>query len=177
MKKTFLFLLLIATSWLSSYAQEGTEAFRPSLRGAIMMANSHVPTANTNGKDVVIIPTWGFDVNYQFHRRWSTGLQAEIKLQSFEVEDGESELQRTDPLALAAVIQYHTLKHWSFYTGPGIELEKSRNLFLFKLGTEYGFEISETFEISLNLVYENKQDIYDAWTFGIAFNKKLWERK
>jgi len=84
---------------------------------------------------------------------------------------------RTNPFALAAVIHYHALRHWSFYVGPGIELESHENFYLFKVGTEYSFEITENFEIALNLIYENKEGVYDALTFGIAFNKKLWERR
>jgi hypothetical protein len=104
-------------------------------------------------------------------------LQGDIKLQSFEVEEHEVTVERNYPFALAAVIHYHALRHWSFYVGPGIELESHENLYLFKAGTEYSFEITENFEIALNLIYENKEGVYDALTFGIAFNKKLWERK
>jgi hypothetical protein len=86
-------------------------------------------------------------------------------------------LERINPVALAGVIHYHALRHWSFYVGPGVELEKSENLFLVRAGTEYSFEITEDFEIALNLLYENKDDVYDTWTFGIAFNKKLWQKK
>ncbi len=93
------------------------------------------------------------------------------------VEDGDALLSRSYPLAFAGVIHYHALRHWSFYIGPGYEFEKSKNLFLVKAGTEYSFEITEDFEIALNLIYENKQEVYDGWMFGVAFNKKLWERK
>lgn len=159
-------------------AQEtNSEEFKPKIRGAIMMANSHVPSATEGGKKVAIIPTWGFDVDYFFHPRWSVALQGDIKLQSFEVDDGVTKLERTNPVAFTGVLHYHALRHWSFYAGPGYEFEKHKNLFLIKAGTEYSFEITENFEIALNLIYENKEEVYDAWTFGIAFNKKLWEKK
>jgi hypothetical protein len=160
----------------TTIAQEKAE-HKPKIRGAIMMANSKVPQATEAGKKVAIIPTWGFDVDYFFHRRWSVALQGDVKLQSFEVEDGEALLERTNPSALSAVMHYHALRHWSFYLGPGYEFESHENLFLVKVGTEYSFEITEDFEIALNLIYENKEEVYDAWTFGIAFNKKLWEKK
>lgn len=150
---------------------------KPKIRGAVMMANTHVPHATAGGKKVSVIPVWGFDVDYYFRPRWSVAIQGDIKLQSFEVEDGETLLERSFPFALTGVLHYHALRHWSFYAGPGIELESHKNLFLIKAGTEYSFEITEEFEIALNLIYENKQDVYDAWTFGIAFNKKLWEKK
>jgi len=142
-----------------------------------MMANSHVPHATEGGKKIAIIPTWGFDVDYVFHPHWSVALQGDIKLQSFDIEDNNVALERTNPFAIAGVIHYHLLRHWSFYAGPGYEFESHKNFFLVKAGTEYSFEITENFEIALNLIYENKEEVYDAWTFGIAFNKKLWEKR
>lgn len=142
-----------------------------------MMANSHVPSATEGGRKVAIIPVWGFDVDYFFHRRWSVAIQGDVKLQSFEVEENSTVLQRSNPFAIAGVLHYHALRHWSFYVGPGVELEVHKNLFMVKMGTEYSFEINEDFEIAMNLMYENKQEVYDAWTFGIAFNKVLWKRK
>ncbi|MCU0358585.1 MAG: hypothetical protein MUE95_13490 [Cyclobacteriaceae bacterium] len=175
MKKIILTLAFAFSTLVVVWAQEASH--QPKIRGAIMMANSHVPKAFEGDKKVVIIPTWGMDVDYFFHPRWSAAIQADILLQDFEVEVENMELERNMPVALAGVLHYHALRHWSFYIGPGIELAKSENLFLVRLGTEYSFEISENFEIALNLIYENKDQVYDTWTFGIAFNKKLWEKK
>lgn len=168
--------LLILMSTLIKAQEIQSEEHKPKIRGAIMMANSHVPNATKGGKEVAIVPTWGFDVDYFFYRRWSVAIQGDVKLQSFEVEDGETLLERTNPFALAAVMHYHALRHWSFYLGPGFEFESHENLFLVKAGTEYSFEITEDFEIALNLIYENKEEVYDTWTFGIAFNKKIWQK-
>jgi hypothetical protein len=180
MKNNFkqLIIILCACVPFAILAQEEKdEPFAPKIRGAIMMGNSHIPKATEGGVKVTIIPTWGFDVDYFFHPRWSVALQGDLKLQSFEVEDGDALLSRSFPLAFTTVLHYHALHHWSFFTGPGYEFEKHKNLFLVKVGTEYSFEITENFEIALNLIYENRQEVYDGWTFGIAFNKKLWERK
>jgi len=169
--------LLLACSTTLAQEKEDSE-HKPKIRGAIMMANSHSPKAFEGETKVTVIPTWGFDVDYFFHPRWSVALQGDIKLQSFEVEEENNvALERNFPVALATVIHYHALRHWSFYLGPGYELESHENLFLVRAGTEYSFEITENFEIALNLIYENKDEVYDTWTFGIAFNKKLWEKK
>ncbi|CAN5393893.1 hypothetical protein BH09BAC3_BH09BAC3_27370 [soil metagenome] len=69
------------------------------------------------------------------------------------------------------------VSHKRIFSSIGYEFESHRNLPLYKIGTEYSFEINENFEIALNLIYENKEGVYDGWVFGIAFNKKLWEKK
>jgi hypothetical protein len=178
MQKTLLILLtLLAFANLGFAQEEESGVHKPQIRAAIMMANSHVPNSFEGETKVAIIPTWGFDVDYFFHKRWSVALQGDVKVQSFEVEKEGVLLERSYPVAIAGVIHYHALRHWSFYAGPGYELEKSENLFLIKLGTEYSFEITEDFEIALNLAYENKEEVYDTWTFGVAFNKRIWVKK
>lgn len=173
-------ITLIAASCLFAFAafcQDKSLSHKPMIRGAIMMANSHVPKAIEGSFQGVIIPTWGLDIDYFFHKHWSAALQGDIKLQSFEIEEEHAFLERTNPIALVGALHYHFVKHWSVYAGPGIELDNSKNLFMMRFGSEYSFEISENFEIALNLNYENKLEVYDAITFGIAFNKKLWSKK
>lgn len=177
MRRYAFLLVVIALLSNQAFGQEEGSSHRPKIRGAIMMANSHVPSATEGGKKVAVIPTWGFDVDYFFHRRWSAAVQGDIKIQSFEVEHGNAVLERSNPIAVAGILHYHALRHWSFYVGPGIELEQHRNLSIFKFGSEYSFEISDKFEIALNLIYVTKEDVYDEWTFGIAFNKLLWRAR
>ncbi|WP_111669874.1 hypothetical protein [Algoriphagus litoralis] len=179
--KYIILMILVVGSFGQSFAQgteleEENEAFRPQIRGAIMMMNSHVPRSFDQERNVAVIPAWGFDVDYFFHPKWSTALQADLKIQSFEVEDEGVLLERSFPFSVATVIHYHFKRHWSVFTGPGYEFEKNENLYFWKLGTEYSFEISEEFEIALNLSFENKQNVYDSWNFGIAFNKLLWRK-
>jgi hypothetical protein len=42
-----------------------------------------------------------------------------------------------------------------------------------KVGSEYSFEVNENFEIALNYANENKNkgNVYNPWTFRIAFKK------
>ncbi len=179
MKRSLALTLLLILP-VFAWAQEEKEGLEhePKVRGAVMMANSHVPLAkNEGGKSIAIIPTWAFDFDYYFQRRWSAALQVDIKLQSFQVEHEQALLERSYPLSVTLVGHYHALRHWSFFAGPGYEFEKNENLFLIKIGTEYSFEISEEFEIALNFIYEGREEVYDGYTFGVAFNKVLWRKR
>lgn len=176
-KLLFSLALVICFNFTSQAQEEASKVHQPKIRGAVMMANSHVPKSTNGDKKVAVIPTWGFDVDYFFHPRWSVALQGDIKLQSFEIEHEGVILEKSYPVEFAGVIHYNALRHWSFYAGPGYEFEKTENLSLVRHVTEYSFESTEIFEIALNFAYENKQEVYDAWTFGIAYNKMLWEKK
>lgn len=176
MKKLLFIACLLQT--VPGMAQELDEGgFNPSLRGSVMMAYSHIPQASQSGKSVAVIPTWGFDLDYIFHPKWSLCTQADIKMQSFEVEEDEVVVERSYPFSLALLGHFRPFRHWSFFAGPGIEFESSRNLWIFKIGAEYSFEISETFEIGVGLMYENREEVYDGLTFGVSFNTRLWQRR
>ncbi len=175
MKYIFILFSLLLTNEIRAQEVSG-DTFEPQLRGAIVMANSHIPQAREGGKTVAVIPTWGFDFDYLFHKRWSVGLQSDIKLQSFEIEEKDQVvLARNFPVSLALMAHYRTMKAWSFFLGPGIEFEQSENLFIAKIGVEYSFEITEKFGIGLGLMYENRDEVYDGFTFGVSFGTLLWK--
>jgi hypothetical protein len=67
MKKALLFAAMILFSGRLAIAQEAeSKEFKPKIRGAFMMANPHIRKATEGSQSVVIIPTWGFDVDYVF---------------------------------------------------------------------------------------------------------------
>jgi hypothetical protein len=76
--KTFLALLSLLPFVL--HAQETESAHQPKLRGAIMMANSHIPAAENSNNAIDVLPSWGIDLDYFFHRRWSVAFISDIKL-------------------------------------------------------------------------------------------------
>jgi hypothetical protein len=175
--KSSIFLVPLMILAQAIYAQETPkESSGQQLRGAVMMAYSHIPQAFEGEKTVAIIPAWGLDLGYHFSQKWAIYTQTDIKLQSFEVEDkDEVVLTRNFPVSVALLGQFHLVKHWAIFVGPGIEFERSKNLWIFKLGTEYNFEMSEILEIGVGLIYENREELYDGWTFGVTFNYRLWK--
>jgi len=38
------------------------------------------------------------------------------------------------------------------------------------------FHVTEDFEIALNLIYETKEEVYDAWTLGLRLIKNFGRR-
>jgi hypothetical protein len=175
-RKRFFLLVAVFTAFFS-IAQENDTKF-PQLRGALVMAYSYIPQAYEGGKTVAIIPAWGLDLDYHFSRKWAIFIQNDVKLQSFEIEDeDEVVLERNFPFSIAVLGHYTPFSRLSFFAGPGIELEKNRNLWIFKIGVGYSFEISETFELGIGLIYENREELYDGLNFGVSFSYQLWEKK
>jgi hypothetical protein len=55
--------------------------------------------------------------------------------------------------------------------GPGIELEKTQNYYLFRLGIEYEFTFGEHWDLSPTIFYDSRFDSYDTWTLGLCVGR------
>jgi len=175
------FVLLFMTTLLflpeRTIAQEGEESERPKHRITVMMANSHIPSAdNIDGQNAVFIaPTWALNYDYWISEKFAVGVHSDLIIQKFEIKNREDdlELERSFPLAVCAVGIYRPFENWSLIFGGGQEFEKNENFAMICLGVEYGIELPKEWELSFNLIYDNKIDAYDTWMFGIGFSKKL----
>src|SRR5262245_23469371 len=75
------------------------------------------------------LASWSLNYDYWIGNKWAIGLQTDLVLEKFIVEDEDGdELEREKPLALIPVGIYKPGKHFSFMAGAGIELEKEENL-------------------------------------------------
>ena len=77
-----LFLFLVNIQKANAQDKEN-EIHGPSLRGALVMANSPISQAVDGVKKLSIIPKGRFDVAYHFHKRGSAALLSDIKVQNF----------------------------------------------------------------------------------------------
>ncbi|MGE5108858.1 MAG: hypothetical protein ACM3H8_15045 [Sphingobacteriales bacterium] len=94
-------------------------------------------------------------------------------MESFNVETkpGGAILKREFLLVSALVALYKPAKHWSFFTGPGIEFGKNENFTVIKTGVEYEIELPKTREIGFGLDYDFKLKGYNSWLIGIGISK------
>ncbi|MGB6037965.1 MAG: hypothetical protein WBG42_16940 [Cryomorphaceae bacterium] len=171
-------LLMVTTSFLfpaGSQAQEAEKTNRPKHRITAMMANSHIPAAdNIEGQNSVFIaPTWALNYDYWLSEKFAIGVHSDLVIQKFEIKNREDglELERSFPLAVCAVGIYRPFENWSLIFGGGQEFEKTENFAMLCLGVEYGIELPKEWELSFNLIYDNKIDAYDTWMFGVGFSK------
>jgi hypothetical protein len=120
-----------------------------------------------------VVPTFGFNYDYVFHRRWGVGLHTDVVLQQFKVEkhEGKEIIVRENPVAMCAVGLFKPLPALTFIAGYGIELEKHEHIQLLRLGVDYGFHLPGNWELGFALEFDKKLNAYDSWVFGAGFSK------
>jgi hypothetical protein len=172
----FFFFLVLQN--ISGQEPETSEKFHPHHSMGIILAHAHIFQGKSdNGHNKALgLASWGIDYDFHFHPKWSAGLHTDIILEQFKVEkfgEEDEEVERSYPVAPAAVLSYHATHHWSLLLGAGVEFEKNENFFLNRLGIEYAAPISGGWEVSGNLSYDIKWKGYDTWMLGIGIIKEL----
>jgi hypothetical protein len=183
MKKYVMLVFVLALHFqaLSQDVIEGEEELSYRHRLSIMMAFSHVPSAdNLDGQSsVFIVPTWAINYDYWFTSKFGLGLHNDLVMQQYKIETHEDNaiIERSFPIAVTAVALYKASKKWTFLFGVGREFEKHENFNLISAGVEYGIELPHAWEVNINAIYENKLNAYDSWLIGIGFSKFMSPRK
>ena len=178
--------ILVVASLLSSiiaWSQDSIEArqdFKPNHQLGLTIGHEHAFSGrNADGeKETLILPFWGVDYNYQFAPKFAVGLHTDFVLESFEVEKDlesgpETTVERTRPIAPAAMFFFKPTEHWNFGLGAGGEFAKEENYFLNRASVEYGAEIRHGWEVAGSIQYDFRWHAYDTWTIGLGISKSF----
>jgi hypothetical protein len=180
-------LFVLLCSFSSIIAQEesheqhatgGHEGMKGSQRLTLGLGHTHVSEGVKDGKrEWLILPSWSLNYDYWLKDNLSIGLQTDLILETFIIEDHEKELiERSRPISLVPVVIYKPFKRWAFLGGVGGEFSKEQNLALTRLGVEYGIHLPKHWEIGAALVWDNKWNYYNSWGLAITVSK-IWGAK
>ncbi len=139
-------------------------------RIAMLVGHTFVPTRHSAER--LIIPSYGLDLEYWFNNKWGIGLHNDLELQNFVIERGDYEiLERDYPIVITLDALFHAWKGLSFQAGPGIELEKTENFYLFRVGVEYLFLLPGGWDLGPYFFYDTRDKVYDTWSLGLGVAK------
>ena len=181
--KTYLFLILnLCAILLISFKTSGQENTEPETgkddkRGMhqLTLVISHSVIAPGKNSERLTVPSWAIDYDYWISSHWAVGLHNDITLESYEVIDSGSEegnlIERTHPITSVAAVVFKPKKHSSFILGMGAEFSKEENLFMTRIGYEYGWEIGNKWDLGAGIVYDIKWHTYDTWIIGLGVSK------
>jgi hypothetical protein len=156
------------------FAQEEYYKFEPNEKKhkfTFLLSHTHINEGIKNGKkEWLIVPSFTFDYNYILGQKWSLGIHNDLVIETFKVQKStdEIELERTTPFTSALVAGFKPGKSFTYEFGFGGEFAKEGNLFMTRVGIEYGLEISEHLEFISNFVYDIKWNHYNSFVIGIG---------
>lgn len=182
MRKIHCILLILLFSFTNIQAQEENkkpEEFHPYHSLGLIISHTHIGEGKkeTDSKTTwLMAPSVGLNYNYKFSKKWAIGLHTDIVIDEYEVKESlKSEnvgtIKRSYPIASAVMASYKPGKHFSFMLGAGGEFAKEEDLFLFRAGAEYGYEINEEWEFNANITNDFKIDAYNSFAYGIGITR------
>jgi hypothetical protein len=182
MEKKLSFIVFLVSIMIAAFAQDETkitkeeEVLKGTHRLSLVLGHSHLNTGiQDNGKKGwKAVPSWGLDYDYWISNHWAIGLQTDMMIETFEVEDHDNAvIERTKPVAIVGAAIFKPQKHVSFIAGMGGEFASEGNYALTRLGIESGWEIKNNWEFGISLLYDIKWNAYNTWVFGFGISKLL----
>ncbi len=176
MKYTKIISLICLLGILPAIAQEEfeKEELETPHSLAFVFSYTHIPAATKHGKteEAVFVPTLGLDYFYEFHEKWFVGAAFDIELGKYEVDYEGDEITREVAIVLGAMVGYEVLPGLGIYTGPGIEFETNKNIFVFRFTTEYTFELKNDWGLFPIFSYDFKKE-YSSYALGVGLKKRF----
>lgn len=177
----FQFLLIIIVTSFSTLLmaqEEHHNDFSSHHTLGFMISHTQVSQGvQSNGnKKWLSLPSWAINYNYKFSPKWAIGLHNDIIVEDFVVQEhlkssGGETLERSYPVASAIMASYKPGKHFSFMLGAGGEFAHTGNLFLVRIGAEYGYHISKKYELNANITNDLKINAYNSWALGLGVTR------
>lgn len=137
------------------------------------LGHTHISEGKIEGKtEWLALPSWSLNFDYWIANKWAIGLQNDVILESFFIENDDNELlERSFPVASVPVILYKPGKRLILIGGVGAEFTHEKTLTLTRLGLEYGFHLPNKWEVGAALVWDNKWNYYNSWGLAITVSK------
>lgn len=180
--KSVILLMVTIFGVVALSAQHPTakeHAFKPfhSVGFAIGHAHSFRGVGENGKRKTLVLPYFGLDYNFQVSHKWALGLHTDFINETFVVEKhgSDEELERSRPIAPAAMAMYNLSHHWKFGLGIGGELAKEGNLWLNRAAIEYAHAITKGWEVFGAFQYDIRWNAFDTWTIGLGIAYAMGE--
>jgi hypothetical protein len=183
MKKKIRLTVIICSIMSVTMAQEDdidkaspvNHGMKGSNRLSLGLGHTTISQGQVDGKTQwLATASWSLNYDYWLADKWAIGLQNDIILESFKIQDRfEETIERSYPVSVIPIVIYKPGVHFSLIGGLGAEFSEGHTLTVTRVGMEYGFHLPKHWEVGAALVWDNKWNYYNSW--GIAFTaSKIW---
>ena len=144
-------------------------------RFGFFSGTSLVPTHVSKGKDEILyVPTYGIEYERIFSRWFAVGINNEIELQNYVIENAAGEsINRSFIYVVSVVAIFQPIKNIILFIGPGYELTSDHNFAIVKVGAYYPFKLTRQWDFTPLIAFDRVSNLYTTFTFGISVGKKF----
>ena len=155
--------------------EEGEEVFHRN-KLAFYAGYSWIPDGRnieTNEKETIIAPTFGFSYEFWLSERWAIGTYNDVEIVNLQVEGkGGEYLERENATVLSLGVTYEIFPRLTASLGGGIETDSHETLGILRIGSELILLEKNNWELSVGFTYIHK-DVYDILGLGFVYGFKF----
>lgn len=139
------------------------------------LGSTHIPKgALDNSEATLILSNIGLNYKYWVDERFAIGWYNNIVALTYVINsDTHQDLERKYPVTSTIVGVFRPWKKNSVFAGPGLEIDKNKTLFVFRLGLEYGFILSNDWYLTPRFIFDNLGGDIQAFTIGVGASKRF----
>jgi hypothetical protein len=120
--------------------------------------------------DGFFVPTLGMEYFYQLRSNWKLGLVVDWELGRYLIL--KEDLERERAFVVVPTVVFNLTHHLHLFTGIGAEIERNKNLVVYRFGLDYVIPLGKHWEVGPAFFYNVKEG-YDAWSLSAAIGKKF----
>ena len=143
---------------------------------SLAFAQTYIPSHHLHeeSESSQLIATNGLDLQYNFNHKWFAKWTNEMEFLSYNLKNDEGEKRVRENAFLSIVtVGYEFYDRLALIAGAGYEFEKTKDLWVTRLGLEYSFTIGNHWELAPELLYDIKESSHTALTWGFAIGFRI----
>jgi len=111
------------------------------------------------------VPSIGIDYIRKLSHKFELIAVVDFELDHYLVSG--KDIMRENATIVVVGAMYNIVEHWSVMLGSGIEMDKHHQLFVARIGTEYGIHLSDKWILSPGIFYDYKH-IHSTYSTSLA---------
>lgn len=178
---TFIYIIILTFSSGVLFAQQKTihkesHSLKSNHRISLGLGHTSISQGEVDGEtEWLSMPSWSLNYDYWISNKFAIGLQNDIVIESYKVEEHDSEtLERNYPVSIIPVIIYKPIEQLGIVGGVGTEIAGGHGITLTRIGIEPGFHLPGNWEAGGSLVWDAKWDHYNSWAITFIISKLLY---
>jgi hypothetical protein len=137
----------------------------------LSLSMTNIPIAHESGTPFAVwAPTIGIEYGKRINIDWDIGILSDIELISYDLkghtDEGGETLVRENAWVTVLTFFYHPNEHIRVFFGPGIEVEKHKNLFVTSVG--FGYHMHRKKISAMPFFKIDLKGLYYSTSFGIV---------
>ena len=174
-----LFALVLLLTTTAGYAQhqetKKEHVFKNQRKNIVMFSfgYTYLPDGSAlhhEESEGIFVPSIGLDYKRRIDEKWAVSLFTDLEMDHYVLID--KDFNRENAFIAVVGPSYEIVEGLGSFAGAGMEFEKSQNLFVMRLGLEYGFEIGHHWIVVPQAFIDWKQS-YFTYSLSIGFSHKF----